>query len=107
MENFFEWLLKKSILVFFLIFVVSLGIGTLLFVVLNTSAFAVPDGGKVTGWIHDLQSGFGRHFGATDAGGAGGFLQGVWGTAGSLAASFVAIVLAQQALILARKQNSG
>ena len=37
--------------------------------------------------------------------GAGGFLQGAWGTAGSLAAAFVAIVLAQQALVLTRRQN--
>lgn len=37
--------------------------------------------------------------------GAGSFLQGAWGTAGSLAAAFVAIVLAQQALVLTRRQN--
>lgn len=41
-----------------------------------------------------------------DPGDAAGFLQGAWGTAGSLAASFVAIVLARQAIKLSERQNS-
>ena len=105
METFFERLSRRSILVFVGIFVVSLAIGTLLFLVLNTKAFALAGGDMDISWLKRLQAELGEKFGTIDAGGAGGFLQGVWGTAGSLAASFVAIVLAQQALVLARKQN--
>lgn len=105
MEVFFERLAKRSILVFVTIFIVSLAIGTFLFLVLNTKAFALAAGSSDIGWLNQLQSELGERFGTVDAGGAGGFLQGVWGTAGSLAASFVAIVLAQQALVLSRKQN--
>ncbi len=105
MESFFERLSRRSILVFVAIFIVSLGIGTILFLVLNTKSFAVADNSLDIGWINQLQRELGKQFGTDDASDAGGFLQGVWGTAGSLAASFVAIVLAQQALVLARKQN--
>lgn len=105
MENFFERLSRRSILVFLTIFFVSLAIGTILFLLLNTKALAVAVGSVDVGWLNTLHAGLGKQFGTEDAGGAGGFLQGVWGTAGSLAASFVAIVLAQQALVLARKQN--
>lgn len=98
MEKFFENLSKRSVLVFMAIFVISLVLGALLFFGLNA---------KIAGldWTTVSQSSLSKIFGTEDAGGAGGFLQGVWGTAGSLAASFVAIVLAQQALVLARKQN--
>ena len=94
MESFFERLSRRSILVFVAIFIVSLGIGTILFLVLNTKSFAVADNSLDIGWINQLQRELGKQFGTDDASDAGGFLQGVWGTAGSLAASFVAIVLA-------------
>lgn len=108
MESFFERLSRRSILVFIAIFIVSLGVGTILFLVLNTKSLAVADvadNSVVIKWINQLQRSLGKQLGTDDASDAGGFLQGVWGTAGSLAASFVAIVLAQQALVLARKQN--
>lgn len=98
MGTFFDKLAERSILVFMAIFVVSLAIGTLLFVALNSKSFALAADGATIGWLR-------AQFGTDGAGDAGGFLQGVWGTAGSLAAAFVAIVLAQQALFLAKKQN--
>jgi hypothetical protein len=79
--------------VFILIFLVSLLVGVLLFYGLWDKAIGFKD------MFAMLQGGL-------DGGGAGGFLQGAWGTAGSLASSFVAIVLARQALTLTRKQNA-
>ena len=72
MEVFFERLAKRSILVFVTIFIVSLAIGTFLFLVLNTKAFAVAAGSSDIGWLNQLQSELGERFGTVDAGGAGG-----------------------------------
>jgi len=81
----------RPLWVFGIIFGVSLILGTLLFVVILQT---VPS--WVPGWWKRIE---------LDTSGAGGFLQGAWGTAGSLAASFVAIVLAQQALALTKRQD--
>ena len=81
----------RPILIFFCIFVVTLVLGALLFLLLNEKS--------------PSENSMAAFFKTASAGDAGGFLQGVWGTAGSLAAAFVAIVLAQQALALTRKQN--
>lgn len=90
------WLFKiteeKPITVFVLLFTISLIVGAILFILLQYSA---------PSWIPDFLT----VPKTLDAGGAGGFLQGAWGTAGSLAASFVAIVLARQALKLTEKQE--
>jgi hypothetical protein len=107
MQKFFESLSKRSILVFFGIFIVSFFLGSFLFLLLNNAAYPSDTVSSDANWIKKLQALISKLFGIAVAGDAGGFLQGVWGTAGSLAASFVAIVLAQQALILARKQNDG
>ena len=74
----------KPLTVFVLLLVIGLLFGGILFV-----ALLLP-------WGFDF---------IKDGGDAGGFLQGAWGTAGSLAAAFVAIVLANQALVLTRRQN--
>jgi preprotein translocase subunit SecG len=85
-----DWITKQTEerphIMFWLIFLVTFLLGILLFLFL---------------W---QQSGIGL-VQTLDAQATGGFLQGVWGTAGSLAAAFVAIVLARQALALTHKQD--
>ena len=90
---FFRWTEDRTEVVFLTIFLASLVLGTGLFFLLQ---YDVP-----SWWPATLRS----KNPITDAGGASGFLQGAWGTAGAFAASFVAIVLARQALLLARQQK--
>lgn len=86
---------ERPLTLFFVAFFISLAIGIIIFLALQTNH----------GFFTTLKT-MGLEGKPLDAGGAGGFLQGAWGTAGSLAASLVAIILARQALLMTTKQDA-
>ena len=86
---------KKPVLVFFFLLVAALIFGTFLFALV---LYPSPH------WVTNVLKKWNNPDHAAVSA-VGGFLQGAWGTAGTLAASFVAIVLAQQALRLTRTQD--